>query len=246
MNAGTEGGPPEPDLLAAELVLGLLDGDERAEAARHFAEDPGFAAAVAEWRERFAPLLDSVTPVTPDPALWARIAAALPRATARGAEVVDLSRRLARWRFASAGMTALAASLAVFLLVRPDAPRPVPANAPAPAPVAPPLVAALSPADAAPALAVSYDPTNGALLVTPTDAPGAERSLELWLVPGQGAPRSLGLLSPTGPSRVAIPAELRGALGGGASLAVSREPAGGSLSGLPTGPIVAVGKLQAI
>ena len=65
------------------------------------------------------------------------------------------------------------------------------------------------------------------------------RALELWAVPGAGAPRSLGLISAQGATVV----QRRRVLDGTAALAVSLEPPGGSPTGAPTGPILYVGKL---
>jgi anti-sigma-K factor RskA len=73
----------------------------------------------------------------------------------------------------------------------------------------------------------------------------ANRVLELWSVPPQGAPRSLGLISASGTTvlpRDRLPAGLL--KGGTAALAVSVEPPGGSPTGAPTGPVVFAGKLQ--
>lgn len=67
----------------------------------------------------------------------------------------------------------------------------------------------------------------------------ADRALELWSVPAQGAPRSLGLIS----SRAATVVQRGKLLDGTSALAVSLEPAGGSPTGAPTGPILYVGKL---
>jgi anti-sigma-K factor RskA len=73
----------------------------------------------------------------------------------------------------------------------------------------------------------------------------ADRVLELWSVPPEGAPRSLGLISASGSTvlkRERLPATLL--KGGTAALAVSVEPPGGSPTGAPTGPVVFAGKLQ--
>ena len=59
-------------------------------------------------------------------------------------------------------------------------------------------------------------------------------------VPGTGAPRSLGLVSP----RQVTTVERSGLRRDVAAYAVSLEPAGGSPTGQPTGPILALGKLQ--
>jgi anti-sigma-K factor RskA len=71
------------------------------------------------------------------------------------------------------------------------------------------------------------------------------RVLELWSVPPQGAPRSLGLISADGATvlpRGKLPDTLL--KGGTDALAVSVEPPGGSPTGAPTGPVVYAGKLQ--
>ncbi len=73
----------------------------------------------------------------------------------------------------------------------------------------------------------------------------ADRVLELWSVPPQGNPSSLGLIAADGLTvldRRRLPQTLL--KGGTAALAVSVEPPGGSPTGTPTGPVVFAGKLQ--
>ena len=62
---------------------------------------------------------------------------------------------------------------------------------------------------------------------------------ELWMLPAEGSPRSLGLMPVNGESSETVfsPA-LLDALRSAQGLAVSIEPAGGSTTGLPTGPVV--------
>ncbi len=236
-----------PDLLAAEYALGLLDGPERGRAESLLANDPGFRDSVARWSGRFAPLLDEVEAASPPPGLWTRIEAAIaPRAASPAASdalassnVHVLRRRVGLWRGYSAAATALAASLALFLVTRP------PAEAPAPQPAPAPLVAMME-AEGSPAkLVATYDPASRMLLVAP--AAGVEavagHSHELWLIPADGKPRPMGLVEPGAPRRMAIPPALLSEVKAEVTLALSVEPSGGSPSGQPTGPIVAAGKL---
>jgi len=89
---------------------------------------------------------------------------------------------------------------------------------------------------------------DGRSLVTRPLQPVAlqtDRVLELWAVPPQGAPRSLGLISASGVSVIArdkLPQQVLDR-SRTAALAVSVEPPGGSPTGAPTGPVVFAGKL---
>jgi anti-sigma-K factor RskA len=136
------------DALAAEYVLGTLDGDERQQAEALLATDPTFAGKVRGWEERLGALNQMVDEVEPSPDLWGRIRARIsgvpppegmrlpPLANAaapaggadapaadRGAEIIRLSRRLKRWRGVASIAGVLAALLALFLALtefRPD------------------------------------------------------------------------------------------------------------------------------
>ena len=74
--------------------------------------------------------------------------------------------------------------------------------------------------------------------VNPRPAP-AGNSYELWMLQGAGLPPvSLGLIPGTGNAVLPLNAAQLGVLAQTMTLAVSLEPAGGSPTGLPTGPVI--------
>lgn len=235
---------PHPrDAEAAEYVIGTLPLAEREAFERDLAADPGLLAAVRAWEERLVPLADSLPAVEPPAALRDRLLRAVsasglaadPAADAvpflaAAAELRRLRRSRAIWQGATAAVTALAAALALYIAV------------PRPLPEAPGLVAVVNRSGELPALIVRVDPRAGTVQVRELAAEiPAGRSLELWSIVAGGTPRSLGVLAP-GPTRAAVPAEDRPRLGG-ATIAVTVEPSGGSPTGGPTGPIVYSGRL---
>ncbi len=64
------------------------------------------------------------------------------------------------------------------------------------------------------------------------------KSLQLWGLPKDGAPRSLGLVEAVEKAALKLPAGADQALADIPTLAVSLEPRGGSPSGAPTGPVL--------
>jgi anti-sigma-K factor RskA len=76
--------------------------------------------------------------------------------------------------------------------------------------------------------------------------PDPAHSHQLWLVPAQGTPHSLGVIDPSRPQLMAMPAALVGQLRPGATVAISLEPLGGSPREGPSGPVVATATLNQI
>jgi anti-sigma-K factor RskA len=174
-----------------------------------------------------------------------------PRAE-RSAEVVALARRARSWRRMTAAMTAIAALLALYVGVSQFAPGLIPVSRPAPstttAQVAPPpsrLVAVLQQDPTTPAFLVSIDPASRTLTVRRVSAaPEPGRSYELWLISNKyPAPRSLGLVDAGEFTARALPAGFDADTIKTASYAISLEPAGGSPTGAPTGPILFKGQM---
>lgn len=221
----------EDDLLAAELALGLLDEAEAAAAHDRLRHDAAFAHAHARW-QAYAAGLAADLGETPPARVWSAILAQLP-----ANDNLVTSMRL--WR---AG--AIAASLLVLALGINDwqrahfaPPPPAPLRAAQPAP----LVAVLS--GKAGVVSVNFDPASGRLASVVSGVDAGPRAVELWVIPADGRPRSLGLLSQAHPGWRRAPGRASAALQAGVTLAVSLEPAGGSPTGLPTGPVILTGKL---
>lgn len=221
------------DRLAAEYVLGTLQGAARRRFESLLPAHPQLGAGVAAWRARLMPLASRVRPVQPSAAVWQAIEnqlfARVPTAAAR----VRWWQQLAVWRSVAALSLAAAMGFGVLLMQPP--------------PTQPPVVIVLSAnPEAAAAVRASFVASLSAdgrsLVLKPIDVGTIDigRALELWAVPPQGAPRSLGLVSAQQATTVLRAQLLRDT----AAFAVSLEPAGGSPTGAPTGPIVSLGKLQ--
>ena len=179
------------------------------------------------------------------------------RGAERNAEVIQLSRRVRRWRSfavltgAVAALLALVVAVALYqpgLLPFPTAagrqPSPV-ATAQAPSAPGARLVAVLQQDPTAPAFLLTVDTQNRTLTVRRVSAaPDAQRSYELWLISSKPpSPRSLGVVGGSEFTTRAIPAGLDVDSLRAGSYAISLEPSGGSPSGAPTGPILFTGKM---
>lgn len=225
----------EADLTAAEYVIGLLDGEAHAAAATRVGGDRAFATAVAAWEDRLTPLVDDVAPVAPSPGVWAAIVRRLPRNRAEQGPWWD---SLPLWRAASAVATAAAAALAVVVLTSDRAVAPPPET---PDALQPLLASTRMQSDTGRVLfVITLDQARNRVIVTPVDPDGQPgHSHELWLLPKDGAPVSLGVMPDDASAAMSVTLPLSP----DASLAISVEPEGGSPTGLPTGPVVAQGQL---
>lgn len=224
----------------AEFALGLLDGEELRAARALVVSDPEFAHEVARWNGRFAPLFDDVGLVAAPDAMWPRIEQTLGTGSGES-NVVVLRRKVNVWRGLTGAMTALAASLALVVVNRPDPPQPAPVAVPS----GQPMVAMIK-AGAEVAAVANWDAATRRLVVAEVKMPVVpERDYQLWVIPADGTPRSVGVMPNVPHLRLALDAPLSAMLAEGATLAVSLEPLGGSPTDAPTGPVVASGALAA-
>lgn len=233
--------PDDRAALAAEYALGLLDGDDLRLATQLHRDDAGFRAEAERWLARFAPLLDEVADADLRRDLYPAIAARLDGSGARGgAQILHFRRRLRFWQGAAGLSTAVAAALGVLLVGRPPSAPVAPPPTSAPAPV--PMIAMVE--GGANKLVASW---NGGqrLMVMPAVVESADQAHvhELWIIPADGKPRSMGVM-PAGPMRLVVEPVTARMIAEGATLAISVEPSGGSPTGQPTGPVIASGKLE--
>lgn len=226
--------PERLDALAAQYVLGTLSRPARKRMARLASSNDTAAAALRAWENRLLPLAQSVPPVSPPDRIWSAILGRIQNQRPSRSMWANLG----LWRGLTLAGFATAVALAVVIL--------------APRPEMPPetLVAVLAGKDARPALVVSADRSGRTLTLkalAPVQ-PAADRVLQLWALPEQGNPRSLGLIPAAGAAlsvvRLDLTAPAGQALQNIPALAVSLEPSGGSPTGLPTGPVLYSGPIQ--
>ena len=230
-------------MAAAEYVLRLLPAEEHSVLHARVATDAEFASLVAKWERWLHPLAEEAPPAEPSAELWRRIAARLraDEASAANENPAGASGgRLRLWQAWGTLMTVTSAVLAALIIARPEA---GPAD---PAPVvevrAPVLsTATLRPEAGEPVAVITYDAVGERLLISPVkvDA-GSGQTPQLWLLPDDGGPVSLGIFD-AGTGAEVILSPLPDA---GSTLAISIEPAGGSPTGQPTGPVIGQGSLS--
>jgi anti-sigma-K factor RskA len=234
--------PDDFETLAAELALGVLEGEERTRALKLKLANPAFAAAVEAWSARLEPLCEDFATTAP-PALWSAIDRRLGDQST--AKVVPIERQLRAWRWGTIGSTAIAAGLALVLLFRPVPP---PQRIPVEVASAPQqlVVASLDGGASGAWLAANYDPRAGALRIRAIQMPNSQLAPELWIIPEDGVPRSLGFVSAAGVSEVRIARAHRELMHEGATLAITMEPLAEQPHDKPSSAPVAAGKISTI
>lgn len=218
---------------AGDYVLGLLDDPARAAFEADLPGDPELAAMVADLTVRMQALDATAAPEPVDPGLWAAIERRLDAAP-RSAAVIPLRPRPAAPTFDRRSWMAIAASVVVaggigYLAgTITGEPQPV-------------VIAVLLNADATPGAIIEAFADNSVHLVPLQDFAVPEGSiLEVWTLPDPATgPVSLGTLPLARDSRLtgpALPLPQDGQL-----YEITLEPAPGSPTGRPTGPILAKG-----
>ncbi len=220
--------------LAAEYVLGTLQGAARKRFETLLASDADLQRLVEQWQSSFSVLALRLNPIAPPRRLWNRIQAQLFMKNAAG-KTKNISTEswwsnLVFWR--GWGLAATAAAVALTVLL----------NTAQPPEAKPIYVVVLSNQQAQPVMSVASDNRQKQLrikMITQQKI-DADRDYQLWALPEGGKPRSLGLVSEQGETVLLVPNTLEG-LTNIPALAISLEPKGGSPTGQPTGPILFTG-----
>jgi anti-sigma-K factor RskA len=205
----------EDDAFAGEYVLGVLDAADRARAEDRIKHEPVFAAAVAAWEQRLSGLNDDYDDA-PAPNLLRNIEARLFPVAAKPQRA---------WFGWLAGAAAAAAIVLAMVIVVPRTPQVE-------------FISTLTGEGQDLVIVATY--AEGIISLNQTSGPGAADGsvYELWLIDGNKAPVSLGLIDAPQLSRPVAEMPV------GAVLAISLEPAGGSTTGAPTGPVLVTGVVQ--
>ena len=216
------------DRLAAEYVLGTL----RYRARRRFERwllSPQVGAIVKAWEDRLAGLEPQLAPVTPPATVWHGIEDKL--------ELRKLRRRpAARW-------LAIAASLAFFVMAGILLTYRQPPDVPQLARTQESLLQA-DPQTIYWRVEVLGDHQELRLHAQNVYDLPVGKAHELWALPEGGAPQSLGVIPRGGVARIPLRSASGEALARIPQLAVSLEPAGGSPTGAPTGPVLFTGRIE--
>ncbi len=242
----------ERDTTAGEYVLGTLNALDHAAVAAALGQDALLGAAVFAWQDRLLALSARCAALTPSAQLWSRIDAAvqalpgaaghpqpsIPSPNTNRRPALPWWQRLRLWQ----GLSGLALAASVFMAVL------LGQQMAAPVPTGPRYLALLqSPQDRSTGWIVELQAGRKLRLVPVADmAPvPAGHSLQFWTKPqGAAAPTSLGLVRAA--QSLELPLSALPGIGPQQLFEVTLEPEGGSPIARPTGPILYVGRTQAI
>jgi anti-sigma-K factor RskA len=221
--------PERIELLAAEYVLGSLKGLARRRFERWMMESVRVREEVWFWEEKLGHLGNQVDDKAPPASVWRGIEARLWPGKAANDSAGNWL--WPGWSFVA---TAAAVVLAVILVQQPE---PQPDER---------LSGAIVQAEVSdPLWLVSGSDADRRLRLRPVAATAAQtgKDYELWIVPKDGPPVSLGVIPVGDTYQVILDDDTRALLASSRTLAISLEPVGGSPTGAPTGPILHVAKL---
>jgi anti-sigma-K factor RskA len=215
--------------LAGEYVLGLLEGAARTDVERRIASDADFAHEVENWRVRMLAFDDATTPGAVSEQLWKKIEAGVPARAAVAAEPSAFAKfwsSLAALRATALGATVAALVLAVGLGFAVKAARQQPV-----------MIAVLLDGNKPGAVVHTFADGRAVLVpLTSINVPEG-RALEVWTLPSrERGPVSVGLMNRA--RTLSLSLKDLPAPGTDQLFEITLEPATGSPTGRPTGPVL--------
>ncbi|MHC8359648.1 anti-sigma factor [Pseudomonas sp. LS2P72] len=213
--------------LAADYAIGLMPSAARRRFEQLLLEDAALRAELAQWQESLVSLTEALPEQSVPERVWQGITARIEPQVLHMPE----KRPFWSWLRVTAAVCSLVIAVTLGVIYNRDNAR---------------YSATLLTADAQPALKVEAheDYLNVEPLTLAAVDPG--RSLELWAIPADGKPISLGVIPAGGKGRVELSDTQKTLIGKAIALAVSLEPKGGSPTGQPTGPVLYQGALAAL
>ncbi|WP_077046870.1 anti-sigma factor domain-containing protein [Pseudomonas sp. KK4] len=212
--------------LAADYAIGLMPSVARRRFERLLLDDAALRAELAQWQEHLTSLTQAL-PEQPVPErVWHHITARIEPQTLH----VPEKRPFWSWLRITAAVCTLVIAVTLGVIYNRDSAL---------------YSATLLTADARPALKVEAHGDYLRVESLSLAVVEQDRSLELWAIPADGKPISLGVIPPGGKGRVELSDAQKQLIGKPIALAVSLEPKGGSPTGQPTGPVLYQGALAA-
>ena len=219
--------PERRRALAADYAIGLMPPTARKRFEHLLQDDAPLRAELARWNTHLSQLTEPLLEQPVPDHVWQAIVARIEPQTLH----VPARRPFWSWVRLSALACCLLIALTVGLLYNRDSVQ---------------YKATLLSGTAQPGL--SIEAHSDYLKVRPLELAAVDggRSLELWAIPVEGKPVSLGLIPRDGDGRIVLSQSQQQLIRIPVVLAVSLEPQGGSPTGQPTGPVLYQGPLASL
>ena len=219
--------PERRRALAADYAIGLMPPTARKRFEHLLQDDAPLRAELARWNTHLSQLTEPLLEQPVPDHVWQAIVARIEPQTLH----VPARRPFWSWVRLSALACSLLIALTVGLLYNRDSVQ---------------YKATLLSGTAQPGL--SIEAHSYYLKVRPLELAAVDggRSLELWAIPVEGKPVSLGLIPRDGDGRIVLSQSQQQLIRIPVVLAVSLEPQGGSPTGQPTGPVLYQGPLASL
>ena len=219
--------PERRRALAADYAIGLMPPTARKRFEHLLLDDGALRAELARWQNHLTLLTEPLVEQPVPEHVWQAVVARIEPQTLH----VPLKRPFWTWLRLGAVACSLLIVLTAGLLYNRDSVQ---------------YQATLLSGTAQPGLRIEAHADY--LKVQPLElaAVQAGRSLELWAIPVEGKPVSLGLIPSDGDGRITLGQSQQQLLKVPVVLAVSLEPQGGSPTGQPTGPVLYQGPLASL